>query len=343
VPSPEPYEHFGPDGTPAGALPLAPSTYHPKIWLHILLFVLTFASTTIVGGLVWGSLPEEMARLSLPQLFSDPRVYFAGLKFSIPLLTILGCHELGHYVAARRHGLTATPPFFIPFPVPFFGIGTLGAVIRIKDPIRNKKELLDVGAAGPIAGFAALVPFLAYGIAASEVGEAPVGGAYLEFGEPLIYRFLEALIRPGLGDDMTLWLHPTGVAAWFGILVTLLNLRTLRPLAPSPRLAAARRARRPRFRMARLVGVGGHRPDSQPPAPAVVGRGPTPRPPTAARRLDRHRHLRTLLRGGTDSARFLRQKASDFGFRISDFRFSAYPPAAFPRSGESVREFLFSR
>jgi membrane-associated protease RseP (regulator of RpoE activity) len=224
VPSPVPYEPLGPDGAPAGAFLAVPPAYQPNWWLHILLFVLTFASTTIVGGLVWGSLPEEMARLSLPQLFSDPRVYFAGLKFSIPLLTILGCHELGHYVAARRHGLTATPPFFIPFPVPFFGIGTLGAVIRIKDPIRNKKELLDVGAAGPIAGFAALVPFLAYGIAVSEVGEAPAGGAYLEFGEPLIYRLLEVLIRPGLGDDMTLWLHPTGVAAWFGVLVTLLNL-----------------------------------------------------------------------------------------------------------------------
>ena len=224
MPSHEPYEHLGPDGAPAGAFSVVPPAYQPRIWLHILLFILTFASTTIVGGLVWGSLPEEMARLSLSQLLSDPRVYFAGLRFSIPLLTILGCHELGHYVAARRHGLTATPPFFIPFPVPFFGIGTLGAVIRIKDPIRNKKELLDVGAAGPIAGFAALVPFLAYGIAASEVGEAPAGGAYLEFGEPLIYRFLETLIRPGLGDDMTLWLHPTGVAAWFGILVTLLNL-----------------------------------------------------------------------------------------------------------------------
>ena len=224
MPSPIPYDPLGPDGAPAGAFLSVPPAYQPNWWLHILLFVLTFASTTIVGGLVWGGLPEEMARLSLPQLFSDPRVYIAGLKFSIPLLTILGCHELGHYVAARRHGLTATPPFFIPFPVPFFGIGTLGAIIRIKDPIRNKKELLDVGAAGPIAGFAALVPFLAYGIAASEVGEAPVGGTYLEFGEPLIYRFLEALIRPGLGDDMTLWLHPTGVAAWFGILVTLLNL-----------------------------------------------------------------------------------------------------------------------
>ena len=224
MPSPEPYNPLGPDGASAGAFLTAPLVYQPKWWLHILLFVLTFASTTIVGGLVWGSLPEEMAHLGLPQLLTDPRVLIAGLKFSIPLLTILGCHEMGHYVAARRHSLTVTPPFFIPFPIPFLGIGTLGAVIRIKDPIRNKRELLDVGAAGPIAGFAALVPFLAYGIAASEVGVAPVGGTFLEFGEPLIYRLLEALIRPGLGDDMTLWLHPTGVAAWFGILITLLNL-----------------------------------------------------------------------------------------------------------------------
>ena len=84
-------------------------------------------------------------------------------------------HELGHYLAARSHGLTATPPFFIPFPFPFGGIGTLGAVIRIKDPIQNKRQLLDVGAAGPIAGFVALAPFLAYGIWASEVGEKAAG------------------------------------------------------------------------------------------------------------------------------------------------------------------------
>ena len=224
MPSSEPYEDLGPGGLSAGAFSSAPPTYRPNWWLHILLFVLTFASTTVVGGLVWGSLPEEMAHLGLLQLLTDPRVYIAGLKFSIPLLTILTCHEMGHYVAARRHGLTVTPPFFLPFPIPFLGIGTLGAVIRIKDPIRNKRELLDVGAAGPIAGFVALAPFLAYGIAASEVGPAPAGGAYLEFGEPLIYRLLETLIRPGLADDMTLWLHPTGVAAWFGVLVTLLNL-----------------------------------------------------------------------------------------------------------------------
>ena len=165
-----------------------------------------------------------MATFSVFEIFADPRLYLAGLKFSLPLLTILMCHELGHYVAARRHGLTATPPYFIPFPVPLIGLGTLGAVIRIKDPIRDKKQLLDIGAAGPIAGFVALIPFLAYGIAASEVGEKTGEGLYLEFAEPLIYRLFEVLIRPGLPEDAVLWLHPTGVAAWFGIIVTLLNL-----------------------------------------------------------------------------------------------------------------------
>jgi membrane-associated protease RseP (regulator of RpoE activity) len=220
----EPGDPNGPDGPPAGAFSITRPPYRPNWWLHATLFALTFASTTLVGGLVWGGLPLDMAGLSLPALLTDPRVYVAGLKFSLPLLTILGCHELGHYVAARHHGLTATPPYFIPFPLPFLGIGTLGAVIRIKDPIRNKRQLLDVGAAGPIAGFAALLPFLAYGIVASEIGEAPTEAAYLEFGEPLIYRILEAVLRPGLGGDMTLWLHPTGVAAWFGVLVTLLNM-----------------------------------------------------------------------------------------------------------------------
>ena len=149
--SPDFNENPGPDGPPAGAFVLPKDTYRPRWWLHITLFLATFASTTMVGGLVWGGLPAEMARLGLVELLTDPRVYISGLKFSVPLLTILWCHELGHYIAARRHGLTATPPYFIPFPIPVLGIGTLGAVIRIKDPIQNKRQLLDVGAAGPIA------------------------------------------------------------------------------------------------------------------------------------------------------------------------------------------------
>ncbi len=112
-------EFSRPDGLPAGAFPLPPPPYRPRWWLHIVLFILTFASTTMVGGLFWGSLPPEMAHFGLARLFADPRLYLAGLKFSVPLLTILMCHELGHYIAARRHGLTVTPPFFIPFPIPF--------------------------------------------------------------------------------------------------------------------------------------------------------------------------------------------------------------------------------
>jgi len=222
VHSPSPSENPGPDGPPAGAFVVTPNTYRPRWWLHITLFLATFASTTIAGCLMWSSLPAEMAHFGLVELLTDQRFYFAGLKFSVPLMIILSCHEAGHYIAARRYGLTATPPFFIPFP--FLGIGTFGAVIRIKDPIQNKRQLLDVGAAGPIAGFVALIPFLAYGIMASETGESLVEGTYLEFGEPLVYRLLETVLKPGLGDEMTLWLHPTGVAAWFGVLVTLLNL-----------------------------------------------------------------------------------------------------------------------
>jgi membrane-associated protease RseP (regulator of RpoE activity) len=224
VSSPESRKITGPDGLSVGAFDVRPPGYRPQWWLHWLLFVLTFVSTTVVGALTWGGISEENLHLGLVDLLTDAHFLSVGLQFSVPLLIILTCHELGHYVAARRHGLTATPPFFIPFPIPFLGIGTLGAVIRIKDAIRDKRQLLDVGAAGPIAGFIALVPFLAYGIAVSSIGAAPAGGTYLEFAEPLIYRVLESAVRPDLGGDATLLLHPTRMAAWFGILVTLLNL-----------------------------------------------------------------------------------------------------------------------
>jgi len=215
----------GPDGPAVGAFHARTRhPYRPRWWLHITLFVATLASTTFIGAAFWGALPPEMARLGLLELVTDPRFVLAGLQFSVPLITILLCHEMGHYLAARRHGLVATPPFFIPFPVPLFGIGTLGAVIRIKEPIRNKQQLLDVGAAGPIAGFVALLPFLVYGVLASETVAGDMEGAFLMFGEPLVWELVEWLAYPNLGDDVTLLLHPVGVAAWFGILVTLLNL-----------------------------------------------------------------------------------------------------------------------
>jgi membrane-associated protease RseP (regulator of RpoE activity) len=211
-----------PGGVPTGVVP-SPPLYRPRWWLHGLLLALTLVTTTFWGAGYSDRLPQELANLPPWLLLLDSTFILEGLKFSIPLLTILTCHEMGHYLACRAHGLVATPPFFIPFPLP---IGTLGAVIRIKQAIRTRSQLMDVGAAGPVAGFLALLPFLAVGVALSEVrqvAEAPPGGVF-ELGEPLVYRAAERLFHPGLPADTTVFLHPTAAAAWFGVLITLLNL-----------------------------------------------------------------------------------------------------------------------
>ncbi len=219
----EQLEPYGPDGPNAGADP-SPE-YRPRWWLHLLLFLATLLSTSLIGAVSWVGVPPEVARLGVARALIDPRLYAAGFPFSLPLMTILLCHELGHYLAARRHGLTATPPFFIPFPVPLFPIGTLGAVIRIKDPIRNRRQLVEVGAAGPIAGFLALLPFLAYGIAHSDAGPSlPDVPGSVEFAEPLVYNLLELVIHGPLAQGTTLYLHPAGMAAWWGLAITLLNM-----------------------------------------------------------------------------------------------------------------------
>ena len=210
-----------PGGPPAGVASSSPPRYRPRWWLHWMLLALTLVTTTFFGALFAGDFPEAMTGMPLEALVLDPRFIVEGLKFSLPLMIILLCHEMGHYFACRRHGLLATPPFFIPAP---FGIGTFGAVIRIKEPIRNKMQLLDVGVAGPLAGFVALLPFLLYGVAASRVTTIPVDHGYLLFGEPLAFKLVALLFHPALAGGTDLLLHPTASAAWFGLLVTALNM-----------------------------------------------------------------------------------------------------------------------
>lgn len=219
-------ELFHPGGEPVGVFlsPPLSEPYRPRWWLHILLFVATLLSTSVIGGMWWVPLPAEMVELTLWQIVLDPRLFFAGLTFSVPLLSILFAHEMGHYLACRRHGLQATPPFFLPLPIPLFPIGTLGAVIRIKEPVRNRRQLLDVGTAGPLAGFAVAAPLLAVGILLSDVSTIPDEAGYFEFAEPVVYLVLEKLMVHDVSPDSALFLHPVGMAAWFGIFVTLLNL-----------------------------------------------------------------------------------------------------------------------
>jgi len=213
-----------PGGWSAGVFSSSGPEYTPRWWLHGLLLGLTLITTTFWGAAFAGDLPEDLLVIGWPDLLLHPRFIFEGLKFSLPLLIILMCHEMGHYLACRRHGLLVTPPFFIPFPLP---IGTLGAVIRIKEPITSRRQLMDIGASGPIAGFVAAIPFLLLGLRYSTVQETPdplSDAAWLELGEPLVYRLLDLLVHSDVRDGMTVMLHPTGFAAWCGLLVTLLNM-----------------------------------------------------------------------------------------------------------------------
>ncbi|MDX1503044.1 MAG: site-2 protease family protein, partial [Thermoanaerobaculia bacterium] len=115
---------------------------------------------------------ETMGPRTVERVWSDPELRATGLAYAVPMLFILLCHELGHYLTCRRYRLPATPPIFLPAP---FALGTFGAFIRIRGAIRDRRQLLDVGASGPIAGFVALLPFLLLGIARSE--PAPLAAA----------------------------------------------------------------------------------------------------------------------------------------------------------------------
>lgn len=184
---------------------------HPLF--HLLLLVLTFVTTTVFGGEVFSEAGGPLRGGS----------FFDGLSFSIPLLTILGVHELGHYALCRRHRIAATLPYFLPAPIPNM-IGTFGALIRIKEPIRDKRALLEIGAAGPIAGFLTAIPFLLYGVTRSRPVERLVAPGSVLFEYPILVRFAQDLTGAGRYTSATVHEHPAFMAAWFGMLVTAMNL-----------------------------------------------------------------------------------------------------------------------
>ena len=152
----------------------------------------------------------------------NPSVLLAGLPFAFTLMGILLAHELGHFFTCRYYGMTASYPYFIPFPSLF---ATMGAFIRIRSAITNRKALFDVGLSGPVVGFLFTVPALAVAIAHSKIvpSVAAAGNSQIAFGEPLVMRMLMALLRPGVAPQ-DLLLHPVGRAAWIGLFVTALNL-----------------------------------------------------------------------------------------------------------------------
>jgi membrane-associated protease RseP (regulator of RpoE activity) len=183
------------------------------------LFVATLFSTTFAGLFYAGSDVNPLRAILIAA--SHPSILLLGLPFSLTLIGILLAHEMGHFLACRFYGIRCTPPFFIPFPVTF--AGTLGAFIRIKSPFLDRKALFDVGAAGPIAGFIFVLPALAVGIYHSRLIPKGSFGGY-SFGEPLLFRWLGKIILGYSPASQDMIAHPIAMAAWFGLLVTCLNL-----------------------------------------------------------------------------------------------------------------------
>lgn len=180
--------------------------------IHIVLFASTFVTTSMASAFAQGV-----------DLLSEPLRLVDGFPFAITVMTILLCHECGHYFLARLHRVDATLPYFIPAP-PIFLLGTFGAFIRMRGRPPDRRALFDIGAAGPWAGFVVAVPAVIIGLLLSDVRPLQPSEGGLILGDSLLFG---TLVRVVLGVDpaeTTILLHPIALAGWFGLLVTCLNL-----------------------------------------------------------------------------------------------------------------------
>ena len=185
----------------------------PRPWtvaVHVAFFLVTAITTTIAGAL-WADADPFGSLAGLE----------AGLPFSVAILAILLCHEFGHYLMCVRHGVDASLPYFLPAPPLLIPWGTFGAFIRIRSRFGDRRALFDMGAAGPWAGFVVSVVVLVIGLRLSHVDPTPQT-AGLMFGDSLLTSFLTRTVV-GAPPDVVL-IHPVGIAGWFGLLITSLNL-----------------------------------------------------------------------------------------------------------------------
>lgn len=199
---------------PAAALP-PPVQRRGRAWLNLVLLLATLATTTWAGAAHRGV-----------DLLAEPGRFAEGLPYALALLLILGAHELGHYVTARRHGIAVSLPYFIPIP---FALGTFGAFIKMKSLAADRRQMFDVAVAGPLAGLVIAVPALLIGLQDSTVVTGPaapgmmMGGA--DVGSSVLFAVLaKAALGEAVLEGHRLVLHPVAFAGWLGLLVTALNL-----------------------------------------------------------------------------------------------------------------------
>lgn len=143
-----------------------------------------------------------------------------GWQYSAAVMFILLCHELGHYIQARRHGVLVSLPYFLP--MPFSPLGTLGAVIAMGGRMKDRRALFDIGITGPLAGLAPTLVCVVVGLQWSQVDVSQAGG--LQFGEPLLFQFIGWLTFGPIPPGHSIYIHPLAIAGWVGVLITALNL-----------------------------------------------------------------------------------------------------------------------
>lgn len=192
-------------------------------WINVGLFVTTCLSTLFVGTFLMGGYNDLEGQVVLEKLWRQPGSILDGWPFSLAIMSILLSHEMGHYLTSRYYGIDASLPYFIPFPNL---TGTMGAFIRMRAPFHERGSLLEVGVAGPIAGFVvALVALVvSMGQARFVVMDPNKIQESIRLGDPLILKVVEYLMGITPPPGMDIFLHPIGFAAWVGFLVTALNL-----------------------------------------------------------------------------------------------------------------------
>lgn len=193
--------------------PTPPIRQRPNYHTHILLFCMTIVTTVVAGMVIEGLNPLEHLT-----------EFYRGVPYAGTLLAILFAHEMGHYLTARSFGMDVTLPYFLPAPPPLFFVGTLGAFIRMRSPARHRQALLYVAAAGPIAGFCVALPAIIYAYAHSTIVPMNTGEAGIYFGEPLLLQIIGYLMVGPVPQGSALHINSVGIAAWFGLLVTMFNL-----------------------------------------------------------------------------------------------------------------------
>ncbi len=203
--------HAGTEMPPPGAATRAAAR---RMALPVALFLLTVCTTLLAGAYQEGGDP-----------FLRPADLARGVPFSFTLMSILFVHEMGHYLVSKQYGVETTLPYFIPGPWPPLGlIGTFGAFIRMKSPILRKDALLDIGAAGPIAGFIVAALAIGVGLSSSRIVRIEETGPLLRLGDPLVFSWIAQLVgkTPPMGYDIAL--NSVAFAGWIGLFVTSLNL-----------------------------------------------------------------------------------------------------------------------